>query len=135
MLTYTTSRIPVPKITQSLKRFTAQEANRILSLTGNFWQPERYDRLVRSHTEFHRIANYIEMNSVKAGFVHEPEDYPLVHVQGRLKNRPQVETCPTGRQLPLGAGFAFQNLLQNIVLASTYLTFAWKLWQNPVPQK
>ncbi len=101
-----TPRIPVPKITQSLKRFTAQEANRILGLTGKLWQPESYDRLVRSHTEFHRIANYIEMNPVKAGLAIEPEDYPWSSA-GPIKNRPQVANLPHRKSsYSLGAGFA-----------------------------
>ena len=40
-----TPRAPLSKLMQSLKRFTAREANRILGLTGQpFWQDESYDR-------------------------------------------------------------------------------------------
>ena len=67
---------PVPEFMQSLKRFTAREANKILGLTGSFWQAESYDRLVRDGTEFKRIASYIEMNPVKAGLVSSPELFP-----------------------------------------------------------
>jgi REP element-mobilizing transposase RayT len=72
-----TPRVPVPKLTESLKRFTARECNRILGLTGRpFWQDESYDRLVRNEKEFERIAFYIEMNPVRAGLVATPEDFP-----------------------------------------------------------
>jgi REP element-mobilizing transposase RayT len=41
-----TPRVPAAGIMQSLKRFTARQANRILGLTGRpFWQDESYDRL------------------------------------------------------------------------------------------
>ncbi len=48
-----TPRVQVPKLMQSLKRFTAREGNRVLGLSGQpFWQDESYDRLVRDETEF-----------------------------------------------------------------------------------
>jgi REP element-mobilizing transposase RayT len=72
-----TPRVEVSRITQSLKRFTAREANRMLDLTGQpFWQDESYDRLVRDRPEFQRIARYIEMNPVRAGLVQIPKDFP-----------------------------------------------------------
>jgi REP element-mobilizing transposase RayT len=72
-----TPRIPVAKFMQSLKRFTARQANLALGFTSKtFWQPETYDRLVRDPDEFKRIATYIEMNPVKAGLVAGPEEFP-----------------------------------------------------------
>jgi len=69
--------VPVSKLMHSLKRFTAGEGNRLLGLTGKpFWQDESYDRLVRDAGEFHRIAQYIEMNPVNAGLVAAPEEFP-----------------------------------------------------------
>jgi REP element-mobilizing transposase RayT len=84
----------VSKIVQSLKRFTAKEANRILGLTGNsFWQDESYDRLVRDKTEFQRIANYIEMNPVKCGIAAAPEEF-LWSSARPIDNRPQIDNLP-----------------------------------------
>jgi REP element-mobilizing transposase RayT len=72
-----TPRMPVSKVMQSLKRFTARECNRILGMTGQpFWQVESYDRLVRDDREFEQIARYIEMNPVAAGLVAEPHRFP-----------------------------------------------------------
>jgi REP element-mobilizing transposase RayT len=72
-----TPRVEVAKITHSLKRFTAREANRILGLTGQpFWQDASYDHLVRDNREFDRIACYIENNPVRAGLASEPADFP-----------------------------------------------------------
>jgi REP element-mobilizing transposase RayT len=71
-----TPSVALPKITQCLKRFTAQKANAMLGLTGHcFWQDESYDRLVRNDFEFRRIEKYIEMNPVKAGLVRAPEEF------------------------------------------------------------
>jgi putative transposase len=78
-----TPRVEVSKAMHSLKRFTARKSNRILTLTGPFWQDESYDHLVRDEVEFRRIVNYIEMNPVKAGLVTTPRSVPLVQ---RSKN-------------------------------------------------
>ena len=65
--------VPVSKVTQSLKRFTARQANDMLKLTGRpFWQDGSYDRVIRNLTEFRRIQRYIEWNPVNAGLVDEP---------------------------------------------------------------
>jgi putative DNA methylase len=91
-----TPRIPVSKLLQSLKRFTATEANRVLGRTGQpFWQTESYDRLVRNEREFRRIRHYIEMNPVQAGLTAIPEQFPWSSAKGRSAIGPQVATCPT----------------------------------------
>jgi REP element-mobilizing transposase RayT len=83
-------KVPVAEIMQSLKRFTARQANRIPGMTGSpFWQDESYDRLVRTDDEFDRIARYIEMSPVHAGLVTEPEQFPWSHIS-TLKSPLQV---------------------------------------------
>jgi REP element-mobilizing transposase RayT len=78
------------EIMQSLKRFTARQANQILGLTGRpFWQDESYDRLVRSGEEFDRISRYVEMNPVHAGLVSDPAHFPWSSSRP-ITNRPQV---------------------------------------------
>ncbi len=63
-------------LVQSVKRFTAREANRILGRTGEtFWQNEYYDHWARNEKQFERIARYIEENPVAAGMVGRAEDY------------------------------------------------------------
>jgi REP element-mobilizing transposase RayT len=88
-----TPLIEVSKATQSLKRFTGLEGNRIVGLTGPFWQRESYDRLVRDDVEFAKIVNYIEHNPVKAGLVSSFEQFPWAG-GGPIGNRPQVGNPP-----------------------------------------
>jgi REP element-mobilizing transposase RayT len=65
------------RLLQSMKGFSARQANRILGRTGeSFWQAESYDHWVRDESEYQRIVAYIENNPVKAGLVRQPEDYP-----------------------------------------------------------
>jgi putative transposase len=71
-----TPQRPVPTIMQSLKGFTAREANLLLGLTGqSFWQRESYDHWLREG-EFDRISRYIEQNPVRAGLAQEAHLYP-----------------------------------------------------------
>jgi REP element-mobilizing transposase RayT len=88
-----TPLMEVSKVTQSLKRFTGLEGNRILRLIGPFWQRESYDRLVRDDVEFGKIVNYIQNNPVKAGLVSSPEEFPWAG-GGPIGNRPQVGNLP-----------------------------------------
>jgi len=65
----------VTDILQSLKRYTAMKCNRILNRSGQFWQRESYDHVVRNNRELIRIIKYVLNNPVKAGFVERPEQW------------------------------------------------------------
>ncbi len=68
------SYVPLSKITQSLKGYTARECNRILQRTGQrFWQEESYDHWVRNGAELERIVAYIESDPVRSGLTETPE--------------------------------------------------------------
>jgi putative transposase len=56
-------------IMHSLKRHTALHANQILERTGQFWQHENYDHVVRDELECNRIVTYVLNNPVSAGLV------------------------------------------------------------------
>ena len=58
---------PISKILQSLKGYTARQANLILGRRGEFWQHESYDHVVRDNAELARIVDYVLMNPVRAG--------------------------------------------------------------------
>ncbi len=68
--------VPLAKITQSLKGYTAREANRLLDRTGSpFWQDESYDHWARSEAEAQRIADYIESDPVRSGLTATLEEW------------------------------------------------------------
>lgn len=67
-------------IMHSLKRYIANEANKLLDREGVFWARESYDRAVRNDEELKRIIQYILMNPVKAGIVENWEAYPWTFV-------------------------------------------------------
>jgi REP element-mobilizing transposase RayT len=84
----------LPGIMQSLKRYAAREANKILGLTGHtFWQDESYDRFVRDDSEFGRIVSYIEMNPVRAGLCFAPGEFRFSSAW-RTASPPQAASLP-----------------------------------------
>ena len=105
------------RILQSLKGYTARQANRILQREGPFWQAESYDRVVRDAAELERIVIYVLNNPVKAGLVAEWQHWPwswckpawispeeLSGCQARPTNaRRRAEchsaTCPSAREV------------------------------------
>jgi type I restriction enzyme R subunit len=50
----------------SWKRYTACRINELVGLTGDFWQPEQFDHLVRSPEQFEHYRRYIAENPIKA---------------------------------------------------------------------
>ena len=61
---------------QRIKGYTALQANKLLGRTGQFWQRETYDHIVRSGEEMQRIIAYTINNPVKAGLVKSWEEWP-----------------------------------------------------------
>jgi REP element-mobilizing transposase RayT len=65
----------VAKILQSLKRYTARQANKILGRQGAFWQDESYDRVIRDNEEYIRTVDYVLENPVKSGLVTQWDEW------------------------------------------------------------
>lgn len=57
----------LPEIMHSLKSFTAKEANRILGRSGEFWQAEYYDHLIRDEDDLRHAVEYARSNPDRAG--------------------------------------------------------------------
>ena len=67
------SEVPLRRITQALKSYSARKANAILNRTGQpFWQHESYDHWVRSPGELEKIVRYIERDSVHRQTISAP---------------------------------------------------------------
>jgi len=76
----------LPAILKSWKGFSGKEANRILGRTGDFWQPEYYDHLIRDEAEFVHAVRYVVDNPAEAGLV----DWPWVWASEESKARVQM---------------------------------------------
>ncbi len=57
----------LPDILHSWKSFTAHEANKVLNRTGQFWEEEYYDHVIRNDEEYRRCSEYVLNNPERAG--------------------------------------------------------------------
>lgn len=89
--------IPQPLLPKSRQHYTALShamklfkgrtgyaCRKQLGGTGAFWQDESYDHVVRDEREFNRIVDYILNNPVKAGLVHNWQDWPHTYLSESL---------------------------------------------------
>jgi len=73
---YTARGESTPKVIHhSWKSFTAHKANQILGTTGEFWEAESFDHLVRSVEDLEWYMEYTELNPVTAGFCKRREEW------------------------------------------------------------
>jgi REP element-mobilizing transposase RayT len=84
----------LPRITKSIKNYSARRANAILGRTGPFWLEESYDRWVRTEDELNKIVQYIENNPVAVELCANPEDWPWSSASA---GREACATCPAPR--------------------------------------
>lgn len=47
---------------QSLKRYTSRKINKLLELSGSFWENDMFDRMPRDFNEYNRYIDYIIAN-------------------------------------------------------------------------
>ncbi len=68
-------------IIDKLKWNTALKCNKLLHRTGQFWQHESYDHVIRNGEELERTIWYILSNPVNAKLVKEWTDWPFTYVK------------------------------------------------------
>ena len=59
--------VPLHRVLQQVKSFSAVKGNTLLKRRGIFWHRENYDHVVRDGEELKRIIRYVMENPVKAG--------------------------------------------------------------------
>jgi REP element-mobilizing transposase RayT/Fe-S-cluster containining protein len=73
-------------ILASWKSYAANQANKILGGSGQFWQEDYFDRFIRDAEHFANAVDYIENNPVKAGLCRTPAEWP----HGSARHRPSA---------------------------------------------
>ena len=68
-------------IMHSLKSYTANQANKLLQRSREFWESESYDHWVRDDKEFRRIVRYVLENPVKAGLLNNRREWKWSYVR------------------------------------------------------
>ena len=67
--------VGISKIMKQIKGSTARKSNLILNRTGEFWQRESFDRVIRNERELNLIIKYVLLNPVKCGLVQQWSDW------------------------------------------------------------
>lgn len=63
------------ELLKGMKGVSARRINQSRGARGSIWQDERYDRQIRSASDFEEKWNYIRLNPVRAGLVASAEDW------------------------------------------------------------
>ena len=71
-----TGNLPLSRVVQRWKTYSAKEINRLHDRTGPLWHREWFDRYIRNESHCREVAKYIAMNPVCARLVREPKDWP-----------------------------------------------------------
>jgi REP element-mobilizing transposase RayT len=75
---------PLADVLHSWKSYTSHEANKLLQLSGAFWQREYLDRFVRNAEHYENVVAYIEENPVKAGLAKIKTEWPWSSARFRV---------------------------------------------------
>ncbi len=67
-------------IMRSIKNYSAKKCNEVIKNTGQFWQHESYDRLVRDRRELYYTIRYVLNNPVKAGYCNEWREWKWTYL-------------------------------------------------------
>jgi REP-associated tyrosine transposase len=95
------------KLLRSWKTFSARQINAILQRSGNVWQKDYFDRLVRDEKHFANCVRYIRRNPEKARLtkdeyvIYESEVAKHVEYQGAAVSRPPFMVGSATGRAPL----------------------------------
>ena len=95
-------QVPLGRVLQDWKGYTAKLANSLLGRHGAFWAEDYFDRYIRDAAHFRRVVRYIENNPVKAHLVRTPEEWAWSSARHRGAPGPIVPvlTHPTACRAP-----------------------------------
>ena len=65
----------VAEIMQGIKSASAHKINRLMNLSGQVWQRESFDRVLRRDESIRAKVEYMAQNPVRAGLVRTAEEY------------------------------------------------------------
>lgn len=89
----------LPDILHSWKSFTAKAIGKVLGKEGRFWQPDYFDRLIRSQRHFNATSGYIAQNPSKAKL----EEGEFTLWIGEAGETPALPFCDAG--IAIHSGF------------------------------
>jgi putative transposase len=76
--------LPLDRVLQQMKSYTAVACNKLLGRHGDFWLHEGYDHVVRKG-RFGNVIRYVLNNPIKAGLCSNWRQYPHTYLSPDLK--------------------------------------------------
>jgi len=76
----------VAEIMQAIKGASAHKINHLLERTGQVWQRESFDRVIRREESIHAKVEYMIRNPVRAGLVRTAAEYRWLWVPGPARS-------------------------------------------------
>jgi REP element-mobilizing transposase RayT len=67
--------VPMSRLVEAWKSYTAKEANKVLCRNGQFWQEDYWDTFIRDDEHELKTRRYIENNPTKAKLVAFRKDW------------------------------------------------------------
>ncbi|MCC6361631.1 MAG: bifunctional phosphoribosylaminoimidazolecarboxamide formyltransferase/IMP cyclohydrolase [Phycisphaerales bacterium] len=67
--------VPLGELLKSIKGYSAGQVNKRRNASGQLWQDENFDRIIRDERDFREKLDYMWNNPVTAGLVSDPQKY------------------------------------------------------------
>ncbi len=84
ILIYPEKGYSLDRIMRGIKGVSARKINIYRKTSGQVWQHESYDHIIRGGDEFKQKYDYIVRNPVNGGLVEEPSEYLGLYCYDRI---------------------------------------------------
>ena len=69
------------EILKSIKQYSARRCNQLIGKSGQFWQDESFDVIIRDHKHFYNVLAYVLDNPVSAGLCENRRDWKWSYIK------------------------------------------------------
>lgn len=95
----------------SIKSFSANQINLLRGETGQIWQRESYDRIMRDTKELEETIVYVELNPVRKNIANKPGDYTWTLNCTELQRRLDASATTTPIQILAETQGTFEGVI------------------------
>jgi len=81
------------RIMNGIKGASSHSVNKLLGRKGVLWEPESFDRILRSSGDFEFRLSYIVGNPIAAGLAKGPDDYPWAWRESAQPGAAALHNC------------------------------------------
>jgi len=110
-----TIKISISKIMHFINNCYVKYFNRRYKRSGHLFEDRFYCSHIDNESYFWQVAQYIDLNAVKAGLVEKPEDYPWSSYKFYYQNEDDGKLIDNERFLRFGGDEPLEKLRQNYI--------------------